>query len=294
MSTAADAVARCVAWHKLHKQTVLAADTLCHTCTPACNHWVDTRTRRSVCTKSLHVHECGDGCTAERVVLPRNEGFMCPYTHIVFKDAPLVQTPLFNKDGRCINHWAKHGPQARKAVRPRAVRVLTYRVCVRIAMGMVHGKTRSSIREVEVSRATKRLRKAMKAAAPSTFAQYAAVVTRHTQSVSPTTSEADATVLVARVCRAIYNYTSAHPGCVFGTHDVTVATWLTMLSDGMQHEGVEVVPCVQQLRRMMPPPSLMVMVPRVNCRAISVARRKFLKYVYAPSGLPRFNRVFTL
>lgn len=219
---------------------------------------------------------------------------MCPYTNMVFTDVPLVQTPLFSKEGRCINHWAKHGPQVRKAKRPRLARAMSYRDCVRIAMGIVHGKNRSLIRAVEVGRATKRLRKAIKAAAPSTFARYAALVAEHTKTVSPVVKEADAAVLTARVCRAIYNYTSKHKTCVFGTHDVTAATWLTILSEGVRYMGVEVAPCVHQMCRMMPPPSLMALVPRVNCRAISVARRTFLKYVFAPSGLPRFNRVFTL
>jgi hypothetical protein len=166
--------------------------------------------------------------------------------------------------------------------------------CVRIATGIVSGKHRAVIRIVEIKRAAKRLRKAIKQKAPSTFVQYASIVAKHTAMASPVPDQLVAAVLMDKLCSAIYRYTSKHTTCVFGTYDVTVATWLTMLSVGVRSGDVQIVPCVPQLQRMMPPESLMALLPRINCRAISVARRKFLKYVYTTSGMPRFNRIFAI
>ena len=243
-------VARCVAWHRRYKHMVLAADHAPHMCTAQCDHWVDIQTHRSVCTRTLKVHDCGERCTAERVLLPKNEGYMCPYTRIVFNDVPLVQTSLFTQDGRCANHWAKHGPQER-CKRARETKPMSHSDCVRIATGIVSGKHRAVIRIVEIKRAAKRLRKAIKQKAPSTFVQYASIVAKHTAMASPVPDQLVAAVLMDKLCSAIYRYTSKHTTCVFGTYDVTVATWLTMLSVGVRSGDVQIVPCVPQLQRMM-------------------------------------------
>ena len=285
---------RCVAWHSRTTGVLLAKSVVPHVCTPTCPQWVDTVGCAAVCTLSLRVHQCGRECTLPRIDLPANEGYMCPLTKMVFPDMPIVQTPMFDKGGRCINHWSTFGVQKKPKKKRRLPRWLTYPRCLAAATAILTGKHRDRIRVVEVSRACKRLQRTCRRAAPvGSFAALARRVADHVSAVSPMPN-VDWTRVLQDMCWSIFKYTTEHPRCAFGTNDVTVATWLTLLSCGISHNGVDVVPRVDALCRAMPPPALMAMVPKINCRAISVARRAFLKYVYTPSGMPIFSRVFKL
>ena len=59
---------------------------------------------------------CGRECGLPAVRLNSAERYVCPLTHIVVEPGDEVQTPLFDANGRCCNHWSVAGRVTPKRV----------------------------------------------------------------------------------------------------------------------------------------------------------------------------------
>lgn len=254
--------------------------------------WHDSKHTACVCIKSLKVHLCGKDCAIPSTLLPHGEGYVCPLTNIVMPHPVLVATPMFDKNGKCCNHWSTYG----KVVRSRAPRKLARKMfkehdCSRIVYDMLVGKTRAAILRIQRARACKKIAKQGRLS--GSFVSMRKAI--HTQMAAlPRPLPRDAPSYVTKIAASIAAYANKHHVCRLGTIDITIATFLTMLSTGVNTNGITVVPYSSFVAANIPPPTLMAHAPGVHCRSISVAIRKFKKFALGVHGIPVVSRAFVL
>ena len=288
---AAAPLRRCLAW-KRAKGMSCTPDTLHTTCTDACRMWPDVAGAACVCVQSHAVHLCGPECTIPPRRLDCGEGYVCPLSGIVVHASDDVATPLFDQAGRCVNHWSGNQrvrPKKRKPTPPRHMRKpLTAAACARLMQEILAGGIKRSTIGVLRARAAKRAARATKqlrcGGGPVSFLAVSRVVHAAQCAIGTVPPEAEAARHVDRLSRAVCAYMRAHPECMLATNDVVVCTWLTLLSTGMEKGPTAVVPRDAWVSQHIPPPSLMALVPRVQCRSISVAVRRFKKYAFTAKG----------
>lgn len=246
------------------------------------------------CVRGHAVHMCGTNCSIPLQKMECGEGYVCPLSGIVVSGADLVAVPIFDSAGKCVNHWSG---QSRVHKRPRRAphrkRCFTAAACSRIIQDVLFGHTNSLAKDVMVTRASKRVARDVRAIKHNpTFADLRAVVSSARRCFGPRVFTSNKRDLVENIALAISKYMARHPRCMSCTLEVGVCTWLTMLSVGIVKEGTTVVPAEATVSQHIPPPSLMSLVPRVQCRAISVAIRHFKAYVFTSSGGVIQSRVF--
>lgn len=289
--------ARCVRW-KAARNMHCTHDTFHTTCTDTCDMWTDPASAACVCLRSHAVHLCGKDCTIPPRRLESGEGYVCPLSGIVVEGADAVATPVFDKVGRCINHWSgsqRIRPRVKKVTQQRNRKPLTEETCAKIMHDVLCGAVKRNAQSVLSTRAVKRVTKATKqlhAAGIVDFRMISAVVHAARRSIGQRAAKGEAEQHVRDVARAVCAYMRAHPRCMMATNDVVVCTWLTLLSTGMSKGQTVVVSQHPFVAQHIPPPSLMALVPKVQCRAISVAVRRFKEYAFTARGDVVHARVF--
>jgi len=292
---AAAAFGRFMRW-KLKNGIHAAPDAYHLQCTPQCRMYIDPKTPACTCVKGHAVHICGEDCALPPERMASGEGYVCPLSGIVVGGPDAVATPLFDADGRCVNHW---GGSRRITKRPRRFQVrkrrkclFTAAACLRIIEDVLFGAANKTARNVMVARATKRVAKEARQTGAMTFSSLRRIVSRARSTYGPAHAQRTSGDSCASLSRLISNYMSAHPACMTSTVEVGVCTWLTMLSTGLVKDGTIVVPCHTMVSQHIPHPSLMSLVGRVQCRAISVSVRQFKSYVFTSRGGVVHSRVF--
>jgi len=264
--------------------------------------WPDYASSACVCKRSLAVHCCGDDCTiSPRKMNDGEGGFVCPLSNIVVRGCDAVAVPIFNADGACVNHWSKHrrvGP--RRTVRRTPSCRYKPSTCEAVMMSVLCGDVKGRVRDVQTQRAQRSVEKTMKRKrrdSPNecnSFHELRRVVRAARQRISPPCRPDDVRVHVREIAKDVCAYMRTHSDAMTASAEVAACTWLTLLSTGLTCGAIQVVPRDPVVAANMIPPPTVSMVPKVQCRAVSVAVRRFKRSVFTPDGGAIHSRVFAI
>jgi hypothetical protein len=222
------------------------------------------------------------------------EGHVCPLSDIVVSGPDSMVVPLFDAAGKCMNHWSgKQRVHKRKRRNPPKKKYFTKSACLEIVEDVLFGNTSRLAKQVMLTRASKRVAREVRAIKrPASFFDLQRIVSEARCGFSPVVRGKRPHCVAEKIADAVSKYMNAHPRSMSSTLEVSVCTWLTMLSTGIVKDGTTVVHVHRAVTQHIPPPSLMSLVPRVQCRAISVAIRHFKSYVFTAEGGVIQSRVF--
>ena len=165
--------------------------------------------------------------------------------------------------------------------------------CLAVVEDVLFGKTNKLASRVMTLRAVKKTVRAVRAnKSLPTFRTLRNAVCAARSSFGPRHVWKDRHVLALCISKAIIAYMNRHPCSMTSTLEVAICTWLTMMSTGIAKDGITVVPKNEFVSQHIPHPSLMSLVPRVQCRAISVSIRQFKCHVFTRNGGVIHSRIF--
>ena len=256
--------------------------------------WIDFTNNAAVCRHNHAVHLCGEKCTIQPDVMTNGEGCVCPLTSIMVRSQAMVHQAMFNKAGKCINNPSGYKSKPKGSVAapaPRKRKLLRRQITKAIVVDILNGSSKHKARKIQIERSKKKIEKAMKGSKRENWELARKLVAReHIRNyISPS---CEMNKHVELLTTAITCYARKHPQCISGTPEVVVATYLTLLSTGLISKGVQIVPKNEFVAKNIPLPSLMSQIPRVHCRSISVAIRKFKGYTMNKNGDAKQNTAF--
>jgi hypothetical protein len=269
-------------------------------CSGQCTFWKSKRHRNCyVCEKSHRVHWCGPHCTETPIVLDGSEAHVCPLTHQDLEHSTYIAVPQFDANNRPRFHWGYSKSVVKQPrQKKRQKRVIQQDAIERITQSILVGDDRMRIFQAQTNNAKKTIRKKMKRLRSATMAQVIGVFQQARKAIGCTPPKTVDLDYLGVISKAIHEYMAKHPLCIQGTDSVIVASWLSILSTGIQTKfmdsTIHVAPRVEFVAKYIPPPQLMGMVQGVHCRAISVNTRKFIRYAISDKGNVISNNIFSL
>ena len=270
------------------------------TCTPSCKFWECKQQNAFVCKCNFSVHFCGSKCKIPPIELPNKEGYACPLTQQVHKDRVMVNNATFGKDGKMLFTWGfphKIKTRGPKKTVTKKKEIFSENECYQMMLDCLTGTHRQKMRKIQLKRACKNIEKHVKRVYKNnkliTFCNLRHIIHTARQKLGPKSLKESRYNHIKELSKKITQHVHKHPECFVQCKEVIVATWLTLLSTGVTVDNIVVIKKDECIAEHMPPPALMAMLPKVHCRSISVAVRRFKDYVTTPKGNVIHDRIFS-